>query len=227
MKFIRNIVSAGMMVSLVLVLVFTVIDVAVLQDRAFFAAQYEKNQVSQVVQVSSEDLMRITDQLLGYMKGEKEELQLDVTVRGSERPFFSQRELDHMVDVRQMVLGAMWVRRVAVVLVLAFLLFPKNRRTFCKTVVFGLPVFLLLLGVLALVGTLPRFGGIFMCSFFPMNYGFWTRRWIFWSILCRNRFLPPVPYGLALALCLAFLRFGAFVFGVTEYKKGFERAWIF
>lgn len=153
MKFIRNIVSAGMMVSLVLVLVFTVIDVAVLQDRAFFAAQYEKNQVSQVVQVSSEDLMRITDQLLGYMKGEKEELQLDVTVRGSERPFFSQRELDHMVDVRQMVLGAMWVRRVAVVLVLAFLLFPKNRRTFCKTVVFGLPVFLLLLGVLALVAS--------------------------------------------------------------------------
>ena len=42
MKFIRNIVSAGMMVSLVLVLVFTVIDVAVLQDRAFLRRSTKK-----------------------------------------------------------------------------------------------------------------------------------------------------------------------------------------
>ena len=72
------------------------------------------------------------------MKGKEDQLQLTVTVDGTERPFFSQRELEHMVDVRQMVLGAKQMRLVAAALLLLFFLFPKNRRAFLRIVPWGL-----------------------------------------------------------------------------------------
>lgn len=60
-----------------------------------------------------EDLLTVTDQMMSYLRGDREELQVVTFVDGRQQPFFNQREISHMEDVKGLFLGGMMLRRSA------------------------------------------------------------------------------------------------------------------
>ena len=82
----------------------------------FFYWQYERLGVAETIQVSEEELMAVTRELLAYMHSGRARDTLDgitATVAGVEREFFSDLEKRHMIDVVVLYDRLFTVRNVA------------------------------------------------------------------------------------------------------------------
>lgn len=82
----------------------------------YFPHEYEKHQVLEDLDMEMEDLLLVTDHMMAYLRGEREELQTVADIGDKMQPFFNQRELSHMEDVRNLFLGGMALRRICLVL---------------------------------------------------------------------------------------------------------------
>ena len=93
----------------------------------FFVWQYNRLNVAETIDIEKDELMRVTTDLLDYMRNRRDSLE-DVygVVAGVERRFFSDIEIRHMIDVLELYNIAFMVRNVAffalVGLILALLL---------------------------------------------------------------------------------------------------------
>ncbi len=93
----------------------------------FFDSEYSKLGTAQSIGISDKDLKSVTQDLLEYTAGERENLDMQAGINGRQREVFNEREKDHMVDVRALYIAARTVRTVcfagaAALLILAFLL---------------------------------------------------------------------------------------------------------
>jgi len=80
----------------------------------FFTWQYERLDVAETIQVEKDELMRVTTELLDYMRGRRESLEdIYAVVAGQERRFFSDIEIRHMIDVLDLYNIAFMVRNIA------------------------------------------------------------------------------------------------------------------
>ena len=80
----------------------------------FFTWQYERLDVAETIQVEQDELMRVTTELLDYMRGRRESLEdIYAVVAGEERRFFSDIEIRHMVDVLDLYNIAFMIRNIA------------------------------------------------------------------------------------------------------------------
>ncbi len=112
----------------ILATLLTVIDVCCF-DRNFYKNEYRKIGNAEYIGVSDEDLDRMTDVLLDYLKDRDLTLDIEAKVKGKERQIFNQRERDHMVDVRNLYLGAMTVRKVSFVLFTVLLIYTLYKKS--------------------------------------------------------------------------------------------------
>ncbi|HIW49210.1 MAG TPA: TIGR01906 family membrane protein [Firmicutes bacterium] len=165
MNAVRTIVGIMMAAALAIVVILTVTDVKVLHDYGFFAEEYEKNKVPESTGISLDDLMLVTRQLLHYMTGQQDELQISVTVQGQQRPFFSERELSHMVDVRNLTLLGRQVRNGCVIFLAAGAVIlgwkEEGRRRLCRVMAVALPL-VLAIGALLAYGVSRDFTAAFL-----------------------------------------------------------------
>lgn len=75
-------------------------------SRAFYRYEYQKYGQAQTIGITDEGLMRITNALLDYLWGSRDTLDMQAEIGGELREVFTQREKDHMVDVRALVMLA-------------------------------------------------------------------------------------------------------------------------
>ena len=109
---------------LLIVAVFlTLVDVCCF-DRSFYVKEYEKNSTAEVIGISDEQLMMVTEHLLGYLEDTEEVLKIDAEIGGVVRNVFDERDTMHMVDVKVLYQNAMLVRNVT--LILALVIFGYN-----------------------------------------------------------------------------------------------------
>ncbi len=73
-------------------------------DRGFYQSEYQKLQRPQAIGIEEDELMRVTDKLLGYMKGEEDDLRIEAEIMGHHVEVFAKRDREHMVDVRDLYL---------------------------------------------------------------------------------------------------------------------------
>ena len=78
-----------------------------------------------------ENLLYVTDEMMDYLRGDRDDLHVFTTIGGEEREFFNEREIAHMEDVRNLFLGSMALRTVclltaAACLIALFFLEKKN-----------------------------------------------------------------------------------------------------
>jgi len=95
----------------------------------FYAHEYEKNGTYAVVQMETDDLMAVTAHMIDYMRGKEDTLQVDTRVNGEVRPFFSEREILHMEDVRGLFDAGRVIQNVSAALFLvtaAFLIWSRK-----------------------------------------------------------------------------------------------------
>ena len=120
-----------------------------------------------------EDLLEVTDEMMNYLKGEREDLHVVTIMDGQEREFFNEREIAHMEDVQVLFLRAMSLRRACIficVLCLGFLFLTKApvRRVLPPSICAGTGLFFGITAILALIisGDFTKYFVIFHHIFF-------------------------------------------------------------
>ena len=125
LRYLRTVAYIAIFVAIII----TSVDVMSF-DIDFFRDFYAKNDSAEEIGVSFDDLMLSTEVLLDYTKGKSDTLDVMVTVDGSREMMFNKRETDHMVDVRDLYLGAILIRNLAAGFFVFMLLLDVMRKKF-------------------------------------------------------------------------------------------------
>jgi len=139
-------------VSLLIVFLLVSVEIPTFNP-AFYSAEYDKYGIPEHIQVSKDNLMTVTGRLLAYMKGKAPDLVIEATVAGEQREFFNQREKDHMVDVRNLILGGFLIRNYAAAFIaISLIMLAFLRGKFLKAVAWAVKrvfiAFLVITGIL-------------------------------------------------------------------------------
>lgn len=141
-------------IALILVLLITSFEIAAYSDYGWYEKEYLKYEVLDDLEMEIEDAMYVTEEMMAYLRGNREDLVVDTIVAGEEREFFNDREKAHMVDVQKLFLGGIDLRLGAVAVFVAaivILIFTKAdwKRTLPKSFLIGVGGFIAAVGILA------------------------------------------------------------------------------
>ena len=142
---------------LMIILLITSVEAVVYWTPGYFEREYTKyNVLDSLPSMTMEDLLEVTDEMMDYLKGEREDLHVVTVMDGQEREFFNEREIAHMEDVQVLFLRAMSLRRACIficVLCLGFLFLTKApvRRVLPPSICAGTGLFFGITAILALI----------------------------------------------------------------------------
>lgn len=92
-------------------------------NKGYFESSYEKNKVSEITNLSMEQLMDITDDIILYLKNKGGNELLE--------PHFNEREILHMEDVQDLYILNRRIRNIGIVLVAIIVLsYVKNKKIY-------------------------------------------------------------------------------------------------
>ena len=130
MKKADKIIATAAMFFLIIALLLTSFQVAIYGDKEykFYEKEYAKYEVTEELGMTMEDVMDVTDKMMAYLIGEREELSVMTTVEGKEQDFFNEQDRLHMADVKNLFLGGLKLRWIllAAAVVLAFILLIRK-----------------------------------------------------------------------------------------------------
>lgn len=120
-------------------------------DLNFYSAEYEKLKRPEAIGISRQELMEITQVLLDYIRGKRPDLKVKAVIEGQERYVFNEREIAHMVDVRELFMRGYKLRRILIVglIFLLAILYIWTKRDIIEWM---LRAHLVLLALLAVTG---------------------------------------------------------------------------
>lgn len=122
MKIVHRLLGILIAFCLMWILFITSIQAVVYWNPGYFEKEYTKYQVlDDLPPMTMEDLLDVTDEMMDYLKGDRADLHVTTTMGGETREFFNDREIAHMEDVRDLFLGAIFLRRVCLVVAVACL----------------------------------------------------------------------------------------------------------
>lgn len=101
-------------VSLWMSLLLGVINYSAL-DIQFYTDRYQELDTADSIGVSQEDLLKVTHVLVDYLQGAQNDLEVEVNLNHQSVQFFNQRELDHMVDVQNLMVLSIQLQKVAMI----------------------------------------------------------------------------------------------------------------
>lgn len=154
MKWFHNILGIFCGVALMVVLFITSIEAVTYWTPGYYEKEYEKYQVLDRVQMEMEDLLDVTQEMMAFLKGKREDLHVPTIVNGQPREFFSEREIAHMEDVQGLFLAAIAIRRgclafLAAAVAVLVLLKADIKRLLPRMICAGTVLFFAVLAVLA------------------------------------------------------------------------------
>lgn len=76
----------------------------------FYKSEYDKLGVADEIGISRVELHETTDVLLDYIQDKRDDLNVSAVILGQERQVFNEKEIMHMVDVKDLYLTTMNVR---------------------------------------------------------------------------------------------------------------------
>lgn len=101
--------------SMIVILLVTSIDKNCF-NRDFFRAEYASLNTAEELGMTQKDLLKATDVLLDYLQDDRNDIKVNVTIKGTRQEAFNARESAHMVDVKTLYQFALVLRNVAIVL---------------------------------------------------------------------------------------------------------------
>lgn len=87
--------------AILVILLITCIDFLCF-NKTFYHRQYKSLHTAQEVSMTQKDLYKTTDALLDYLKGERDNLNVSITMKGYEQEAFNSKEISHMSDVKKL-----------------------------------------------------------------------------------------------------------------------------
>lgn len=154
MKVLHRILGLVAAIAMVLILLITSFEIAAYNDFDWYQKEYLKNGVLDDLEMEVEDVMHVTKEMMAYLRGNREDLEVHTIVNGSPREFFNDREKAHMVDVKNLFLGGLDLRLGACVVFIAslvILIFSKAnwKKLLPESFLMGVGGFIVLLGIFA------------------------------------------------------------------------------
>lgn len=135
MKKIKWLLGFVFAISLLVIFLITSFEIAMYADFNFYQKEYEKYDVLPDLDMTMEDTMYVTREMMAYLRGNRENLSVVTTVEGKEQDFFNEQDRFHMGEVQGLFLGGLSLRLGAIVTAaasLVILLITKATR-FAKT----------------------------------------------------------------------------------------------
>ena len=132
--------GAGLILGFALIaaLLITSFEIAMYADFDVYRQEYEKYDVLSNLNMSMDDAMDVTRQMMAYLRGEGDTLSVITTVDGREQDFFNEQDRFHMGEVRDLFIGGLNIRTGALVIaVLCILLLILTKADLKKTVPAG------------------------------------------------------------------------------------------
>lgn len=108
----------GVVLSLavIMILLISSFQMAMYADFDFYEKEYEKYDVLLELNMKMEDVMYVTHEMMDYLKGDRENLEVITTVEGKEQDFFNEQDKLHMADVQGLFIGGLHIRTGCVIL---------------------------------------------------------------------------------------------------------------
>ena len=130
MKQTQKISAVIMMFLLIGVLLLTSFQVAIYGDSQyrFYEREYKKYQVADSLNMTMDNIMNVTDQMMAYLIGNKAELSVITDVDGETQDFFNEQDRFHMGEVKNLFLGGLKIRNIMLVAVLLILILLAARK---------------------------------------------------------------------------------------------------
>lgn len=163
MKQTQKISAVIMMFLLIGVLLLTSFQVAIYGDSQyrFYEREYKKYQVADSLNMTMDNIMEVTDQMMAYLIGKKAELSVITDVDGETQDFFNEQDRFHMGEVKDLFLGGLKIRNIMLVAVLLILiLLAAQKAELIKLLPRAYFVTLGITGVITVV-----LGGLFASNF--------------------------------------------------------------
>ena len=112
------------------VLLLTSFQVAIYGDSQyrFYEREYKKYQVADSLNMTMDNIMDVTDQMMAYLIGNKAELSVITDVDGEIQDFFNEQDRFHMGEVKDLFLGGLKIRNIMLVAVLLILILLAARK---------------------------------------------------------------------------------------------------
>ena len=117
MKYLHR--TAGIITAfcLMIILFITSVEAVVYWTPGYFEKEYAKyNVLDSLPSMTMNDLLHVTDEMMDYLRGDRDDLHVTTTMGGEQREFFNEREIAHMEDVQVLFLKALSIRRACLVL---------------------------------------------------------------------------------------------------------------
>ena len=144
-------------VCLLFAVLITVTETILYRGDGYFAKEYQKYAVTERVDMKLSDLLFVTDEMMDYLKGDRENLNVETVIGGEQKEFFNAKEKRHMQDVRELFLQGLALRRGAVfvgVLAAAFLCLKKRQTVLLRMLQWGIGgILCALIGLGVLIST--------------------------------------------------------------------------
>lgn len=121
---------SGIILSLAIIVILLIssFQAAMYMDFGFYEKEYQKYNVLPELKMNMEDVMYVTREMMEYLKGNRENLEVITTVDGERQDFFNEQDKLHMADVQRLFLGGLDIRFAGIIVLLicvAFLLGTK------------------------------------------------------------------------------------------------------
>ena len=157
MKILRDGLGIVCAFCLMIVFLITSVEAVAYWTPGYYENEYEKYDVlNNLPEMSMENLLYVTDEMMDYLRGDREDLHVTTTMGGEQREFFNEREIAHMEDVQVLFLKALSIRRVCLILgagLLILMAATKARmgRVLPPSLCMGTGLFFALITVLGLI----------------------------------------------------------------------------
>ena len=110
MKVVHWVIGMIFSFSLIAALLFTSCEIAIYSDFDVYEREYEKYDVLSELDMTMDDDMYVTHEMMDYLRGDRETLSVVTDVDGKRQDFFNQQDRFHMSEVRGLFLGGMAIR---------------------------------------------------------------------------------------------------------------------
>lgn len=144
--------------SLMIVFLITSVEAVAYWTPHYYENEYTRYGVAKEVHMEMSDLLDVTDGMMAYLRGKRDNLDIETIIDGTPCEFFNAREKAHMADVRNLFLGGLSLRRLCLILaaasaaLLAFMKIPLKRllpRMICIGTLLFLGLTALLAGIIS------------------------------------------------------------------------------
>ncbi len=211
MKIVHILAGIFCVISLLVVILISSVDIAVYGDMRYFQKEYRKYDVIKNVNMEEKELLFVTEEMMSYLKGKRDNLNIEAVIDGEQQEFFNEKEIAHMKDVRVLFWGGQWLRRIGVIvciITVIFLLFQSKIEFLLKCLRNGLISFMVFMAILVGIITtnFTKYFVIFHKIFFSNNL------WILNPETDRLINIVPEPFFIDTSIRIVVIFFSIILF---------------